>query len=144
MANPNPVDIEQAIVDRLAFLRDTGLIVHALPEKPKEYGELLESTSKGVLTLVCFDEKPQGKVGANRRMQAVTRIATIYGRVRGLRGDGDLFDLQNQISQYLIGFCPPKCGAMRYSSGFKFLGRTDSDWEFEIGFQFPMMIRGIG
>ena len=141
MANPDPIAIEQAIVDRLAPLRNTGLIVHALPEKPKEYGELL-SASKGILTLVCLDEKPAGSPGADRRIQVVNRAAVIYGRVRGLRGDDDLMPLQREISNYLLGFMPPKCGAMRYGSGFKFLGRTDSDWEFEVGFTFPLMLKG--
>ncbi|MBE7384385.1 MAG: hypothetical protein F6J95_023600 [Leptolyngbya sp. SIO1E4] len=142
MQNPDSVAIEQAIVDRLAPLRDTGLIVHALPEKPKEYGELLDSTSKGILTLVCFDEKPTGRMGADRRIQVVNRTANIFGRVRGLRSEGDLLPLQNEIKAYLLGFMPPKCGAMRYGSGFEFLGRTDSDWEFKVGFTFPVMIRG--
>ena len=137
----NRSEIEQAILGRIAFLRDAGLIVHALPERPKEYGELLEATSKGVLTLICFDEVPSGRVGADRRVQTLNHTAVIRGIVRGLRDEGDLLPLQGQISQQLIGFRPPGCGALRYGSGFKFIGATDSDYLFEIGFQFPMMIR---
>ena len=141
MTNPDFTKVEQAIVDRLSPLRDAGLIVHALPERPKEYGELLDSASKGILTLVCFDEQG-GSTGADRRLQVIERVAMIYGRVRGLRDEAGLIPVQSAIRNQLMGFRPPKCGAMRYTPGYKFLGRTETDWEFQAGFTFQAMVRG--
>ena len=142
MTNPDFTKVEQAIVDRLAPLRDTGLIVHALPERPKEYGELLDATSKGILTLVCFDEQGAGSTGADKRVQVINRVAMIYGRVRGLRDEAGLTPIGSNIRNQLLGFRPPKCGAMSYTPGFKFLGRTEEDWEFQSGFTFQAMVRG--
>lgn len=139
MASYDPLAVEQAIVDQLAPLRDTGLIVHALPEKPKEYGELLAEAQAGVLTVVM--PRATAQSGADARVALVTQDCVVYGRCKGLRDEGGLMPVEREISQLLSGYRPPGCGAVRVGGGYKFLGRTDADWEFEYGFRFQYMQR---
>lgn len=141
MATYDPLAVEKAIVDRLAPLRDTGLTLHALPEKPKEYGELLKAAQVGVLTVVMPKIARAGSAGCNLRMQLVTQTVMVYGRCKGLRDEGGMMPVEVEIGELLAGFIPPGVGPVRYGSGYKFLGRTDSDWEFEYGFEFQYMRR---
>lgn len=142
MANPNPITLEAELLERLAPLRSSGLLVHALPQRPKEYGEMLEKASRGILTLLCFDEQPRSERGVNPRVQVVTYSPIVLGRVKGLRDEAGLLVLQQDISALLLGFQPTGCGPVRLGSGFQFLGRTDTDWEFQVGYSVLAMRRG--
>lgn len=128
--------IEQAILNRLAPLRNFGLLVRALPNRPSEYGEI---NGNGVITVAWASddvEKPQG-MGMYQQQCLMQWVLDI--RVRNLRDTAGGLLLRQAIYQLLIGFKPPHCGKM-YAKKFEFVERQENIWRFEAMFVAPALL----
>lgn len=130
------LNTEQAIVDRLASLRNSGLLVRALPNKPGEFGDI---QGNGVITVAWAsdDVKEPQSLGVYQQQCLMQWVLDI--RVRNLRDASGGLVLRQAIYQLLIGFKPPGCGKM-YARKFEFVERQEAIWRFEALFVAPTLL----
>lgn len=136
-------DIEQFIVDRLAPLRDVGLLVRGLPNRSNEYAK--QDTPRagqgttgmhGVLTLMWRGDRMAEPEGSTIIVQQVTSRWEIRCHLRNLQDQHGAWAVLDVIGLLLLGAEPPGCKALQYANrGREFLGVENSVWEFLVEFE---------
>lgn len=125
-------DIEQAIAERLAPLREAGILTRALPNKVADWGK---SPENGVITIRWEKDEFTPPLGV-----AVCQEARMNWhldiRLRNLRDEAGAWSVLQQITILLLGFRPPHCNPI-YLRSREFLGEMDGVWVFEVVFIAP-------
>ncbi|MDX2215518.1 MAG: Gp37 family protein [Oculatellaceae cyanobacterium bins.114] len=125
--------IEQSIIERLAPLRNAGLLVRALPNKSGEVGKI-EGNGAITLSWSVDESQPPGSMGFFTQDCLMQWVLDI--RIRNLRDASGAWAIHDAIYGLLIGFQPAGCRKM-YAQKFEFVDRTDAVWVFEATFIAP-------
>ena len=136
--NPTLQVMSRELADRLAPIRDAGVFVRRLPEKPKTAGS---NTTAGVLTIrlesIGSEETTlsRGLAGAS---QSVVQNWVIDGRVRDLAAVGGLYGLFDWLTNQLFGYKPSGANGAISFAGFEVKPRLDVYWIFEYRISIPV------
>jgi hypothetical protein len=95
--------IENAIIARLAPIKDDGAIVQATPQNQNEYERFFEKPGIVVAWKESSFEAPQSTNGVS---QWETMHFEIYIFQKQLRGNFNIYDLYNRVRLLLVGFRP--------------------------------------
>lgn len=129
-------DIEQAIAQRLAPLRDAGIHTRALPNKPAEWGE---ASSNGLITLTWQKDEFQRPTGTSQVIQKLEMLWRLDIRLKNLRDSSGCWAVIQEVTKLLLGFQPPHCDAL-YLRSREFLGELEGVWVCEAVFAAPTYV----
>lgn len=120
---------ERAIADRLASLRELGILTRAMPNKPSEWGSA--GIENGVITLKWEKDEFSPPDSTGQIIQRVLRNWKLDLRLRNLRDLNGGWRVCDAITRLLVGFNPPHSQKMWLRSR-EFLGEFEGIWVFEI------------
>jgi len=129
-------DIEQAIAQRLAPLRDAGILTRALPNKPAEWAE---ANANGVITLKWEKDDFQRPAGMGEIIQKLEMLWRLDIRLKNLRDQSGCWAVMQEITKLLLGFKPPQCDGL-YLRSREFLGELEGIWVCEAVFAAPTYV----
>lgn len=126
-------DIETAIAQRLAPLRDVGILTRALPNKPADWGTDL---ANGVITLAWAKDEFQSPATTSQVIQRCQMLWRLDIRLRNLRDASGCWIVMQEITRLLLGFKPPHCDPL-YLRSREFVGELEGIWVCEALFVAP-------
>lgn len=132
--------IELSIVDRLAPLRDGGLIVRSLPDNPQEYGRSL-TNGEILIKMLKSTTLPSGKglSGLGYRSMDTAQCA-IAVRLRNLRnGANSGWKIMSAMRSLLDGFVPNGASGQIQPTTSELVDRDDQWWVFQALFDVPTL-----
>jgi len=120
-------EIREALVSRLAPIRDAGVIVRGLPNKMKEYGEL-----NGAPQVLIFwkEDRPEAPEMTDLQFQSVRMDWRIEVRSSSWRDESGAEALLKAVNLLLYGWQPPHCQKL-YLKSREFLGQLENYWVCE-------------
>lgn len=135
--------IEQTILDRLAPIRDLGLMVRGLPNRSNEYSKQDSPRSApgttglhGVITIMWMGDRMGESSSTDQITQRVTSTWRISAHLRNLQDQHGAWAVLELIGLLLLGTKPPGCQKLRYATrGREFLGGENGIWEFSLDFE---------
>lgn len=122
--------IEQEIITQLLPIRELGIAVHCLPEKPSLWGSV---AGNGWVSIQWdTSELEDYSLGEQSAMELLRYKLDV--RVKTLRGNSSLYAVLNLLKRLLWGFQPSVCYRPISIEKFQFAGMAEDYWVAMGGF----------
>ena len=129
--------LEQSIVDRLAPIRRSGILVRALPDQPSEKGEPVNG--EVLVKLARTVGQPPSGLGSGRANAEVE--CNLFVRLRNLRnGEAGAWEVLGAITDYLVGFVPTGGASKLWLRTSEMVAFEHGWWIFDVQLAVPVLM----